>query len=199
MFVCKIELHDSEEKNIRQLNKIICNLWFTHSRSTCFITGWISILERISCMIQRQIHFNRPFEVSNYFQKEIYSILIATVHIRIDIWSINFYQCFCNLNVCNRNNDTVWLKRLKRFHSYTWQLLSLGQQQHECMFKCLNHTDLCDRSLHGWTKWSQHCDRTPQSWGMKQTITLVFESCSWSLTIYSINVMLVVTPLLQHV
>ncbi len=31
------------------------------------------------------------FEVSNYFQKVIYSILIATVHIRVYIWTINFY------------------------------------------------------------------------------------------------------------
>ncbi len=46
--------------------------------------------------------------------------------------------------------------------------------------------------LHGWTKWSQHCDRTPQrlrnetdkSFSFRNRITLVFESCSRSLTIY---------------
>ncbi len=61
--------------------------------------------------------------------------------------------------------------------------------------------------LHGWTKWSLQCDRTPQrlrnetdkSFSFRNRITLVFESCSRSLTIYSINVLLVVTPLLQHV
>ncbi len=49
-------------KNIRQL-KITCewNDSMTHSRFTCFITGWISIFEKISCMIQRQIHVNSPF------------------------------------------------------------------------------------------------------------------------------------------
>ncbi len=77
----------------------------THSRCTCFITGWISLLEWISCMIQTQIQLKQPifatyrrnyvidkstFEVSNYFQKVMYSILIATVH-RVYIWTINVY------------------------------------------------------------------------------------------------------------
>ncbi len=91
-------------------------------------------------------HYNvinkSSFEVSNYFQKMIYSILIATVHIRVYIWTINFLQYFCDLNVCNRNNDTVVEKTVKRFHSWQMTAALFMSAAARTQLKCSNHTDV---------------------------------------------------------
>ncbi len=86
------------------------------------------------------------FEVSNYFQKVIFFHRYHT-HQSLYLNYKLLSQYFCDLNVCNRNNDTVWLKRL-------WGCFELFRQC-ERKFKCSNHTGVIihctdeQRTLHG--------------------------------------------------
>ncbi len=105
--------HESEETNIRWWNQVIYE-WMTHSRCTWLITGWISVLERISCMIQRQIHFNRHLlekscEVSNYFQKVISCFNRYRTHQR---WYLNYTLSSSASVICMFVTEIMklWLK-----------------------------------------------------------------------------------------
>ncbi len=101
------------------------------------------------------------FEVSNYFQKEIYSILIATVHIRVYSWTINFYN----------SASVIWMFVTEIMILCGWkdcEAVSF-QTDDSCSLQVsgsanadfnVQITLMC--TLQGRTKWSQHCDRTCQ-------------------------------------
>ncbi len=102
--------------------------WLTHKYFTCFISGWISILEQISWMNDSMT--NTFFKVTcretmqstniiwstSYFQKGICSILITTIDINVFIWIIKLLsQYFCdNMNDCKTEiilcswKDCLW-------------------------------------------------------------------------------------------
>ncbi len=108
--------------------------------------------------------------MSNYFQKVIYSYLIAYHTHLVSSETINFLsQYFCDyLNISNTEIMILCVveKTVKLFHSYTRQLLFLGQRQREHRFKCSNHTDMSIRCTDEQmiTMWSH----TSKYWGMKQ-------------------------------
>ncbi len=95
---------------------------------------------------------------------------------------------------CTSEKSPVWFgcKKIHRFHVSIKAFLVKKKGTQTAVLSRVAKLRSVVALLHGWTQCSQHYDRTPQrlrnetdkSFSFRNRITLVFESCSRSLTIY---------------